>query len=38
MKNVGGMINDYLISGVNMGGADVTYSTLFADDATDISY
>jgi sulfur relay (sulfurtransferase) complex TusBCD TusD component (DsrE family) len=38
MQNVGGMDRDDLISGVTMGGPDVTWPALFDDNVTVLSY
>lgn len=38
MQNVGGMDKDDLISGVTMGGPDVTWPALFDDNVTVLSY
>lgn len=38
MKNVGGMVQGDLIDGVVLGGPDVTFPALLADDTTVISY
>jgi predicted peroxiredoxin len=38
MQNVGGMDKDDLISGVEMGGPEVTWPALFADEVTVLSY
>ena len=38
MKNVGGLSKDDLIEGVVVGGSDVTWPALFADDTTVLSY
>ncbi len=38
MKNVGGMSKDGLISGVVLGGPEMTFPALMADDTTVISY
>lgn len=38
MKNVGGLSKDDLIGGVVVGGPDVTWPALFADDTTVLSY
>jgi len=38
MKNVGGMTSNDLIDGVKVGGPDVTWPVLFADDTTVLSY
>lgn len=38
MKNVGGLTADMLPAGVQVGGSDVTWPLLFADDATVLSY
>jgi predicted peroxiredoxin len=38
LKNVGGMTSDDLIEGVKVGGPDVTWPALFADDTTVLSY
>jgi len=38
LKNVGGMTSNDLIDGVKVGGPDVTWPALFADDTTVLSY
>ncbi len=38
MKNVGGLTKDDLIEGVVVGGSDVTWPALFAEDTTVLSY
>jgi predicted peroxiredoxin len=38
MENVGGLSKEDLISGVKVGGPDVTWPALFADDTTVLSY
>ncbi|MEZ5593140.1 MAG: DsrE family protein [Gammaproteobacteria bacterium] len=38
MKNVGGLSKDDLIAGVEVGGSDVTWPALFAEDTTVLSY
>jgi predicted peroxiredoxin len=38
MQNVGGLSEDQLLDGVVVGGSDVTWPRLFADDATVLSY
>lgn len=38
MKHVGGMTKDDLMEGVGVGGPDVTWPALFADDTTVLSY
>lgn len=38
LKNVGGMTRDDLIDGAKVGGPDVTWPALFADDTTVMSY
>ena len=38
MKNVGGMTKDDLIDGVVVGGSDVTWPALFADNTTVLNY
>lgn len=38
MRNVGGLSKDYLIDGVEVGGPDVTWPALFAEDTTVLSY
>ena len=38
MKNVGGINKDDLLDGIEIGGPDVTWPALFADDTTVLSY